>query len=247
MTYCLGIKVKTGLVAIADTRLTSGTEVTTAKKVSVHQVGNHSLFIMTSGLRSVRDKAVTYFEEVLETEGHNFKRLHRAVNAFGQQVRQVAREDREPLETSGLAFNLFAIVGGKLEEDKEHKLFLLYPQGNWVEIEDETFPFFAIGNSNYGKPLLFRSLKSESSLSEALKIGFLSFDSTRVSASDVDYPLDVVIFDAENNQIIEHRYEKDDLAHLSLQWSMLLKNSVQRLPNDWMDVVMDKIGYSVES
>ncbi len=64
MTYCLGIKVESGLVAIADTRLTSGTEVSTNKKISVHQLENHSLFIMTSGLRSVRDKAVTF--EVLE-------------------------------------------------------------------------------------------------------------------------------------------------------------------------------------
>jgi putative proteasome-type protease len=69
----------------------------------------------------------------------------------------------------------------------------------------------------------------------------LSFDSTRVSANDVDYPLDIVMYQTDKNQMIEHRFEKDDLTHLSLQWSMLLKNSVQRLPNDWMDVVLDKL------
>ncbi len=242
MTYCLGIKVQSGLVAIADTRLTAGTEVTTAKKISTHQIGSHSLFIMTSGLRSVRDKAIIYFNEIIEKEGQSFRRLHEAATAFGQQIRRVATEDREFLEDAGLAFNLHAIIGGKLEADNDHKLFLLYPQGNWVGKEtDETHPFFAIGNSNYGKPLIFRSLHSESSLSEALKIAFLSFDSTRVSANDVDYPLDVVMYDNETKKMIEHRFEKDDLAHLSLQWSMLLKNSVQRLPNDWMDVVLNQI------
>ena len=62
MTYCLGIKLKTGLVAVADTRITSGSETTTAKKVFVHKYGSYPIFIMTSGLRSVRDKVITYFE-----------------------------------------------------------------------------------------------------------------------------------------------------------------------------------------
>jgi putative proteasome-type protease len=61
MTYCLGIKVKQGLVAIADTRITSGTDTTVKKKIFTSQKDKSSLFIMTSGLRSVRDKAILYF------------------------------------------------------------------------------------------------------------------------------------------------------------------------------------------
>ena len=106
MTYCLGIKLKSGLVAIADTRITSGTEATSAKKISVHTDEGHSLFLMTSGLRSVRDKAVTYFEEVLEDQ--NFNKLYKAVNAFGEQLRRVAVEDKASLEKAGLYFNLFS-------------------------------------------------------------------------------------------------------------------------------------------
>lgn len=147
MTYCLGIKVAKGLVAIADTRLTSGTEVSSNKKVSVHQLENHSIFIMTSGLRSVRDKAITYFREVLDEQDSTFNKLYKAVNAFGAQVRRVAEEDKKSLTEAGLAFNLFAIVGGQLENDEEHKLFLLYPEGNWVEVGDEGSPFVIIGNS----------------------------------------------------------------------------------------------------
>src|ERR1700748_3646202 len=114
MTYCLGIKLKSGLVAIADTRIASGTEATTAKKITIHNDEGHSLFLMTSGLRSVRDKAVTYFQEVLdETPGQNFNKLYKAVNAFGQQLRRVAEEDKVALEKAGLYFNLFTIVGGQ--------------------------------------------------------------------------------------------------------------------------------------
>lgn len=240
MTYCLGIKVASGLVAIADTRLTSGTEVSTDKKVSIHQLEKHSMFIMTSGLRSVRDKAITYFKEVLEERDATFDKLYKAVNAFGTQVRRVAEEDRNSLNQAGLAFNLFAIVGGQLEKDTEHKLFLLYPEGNWVEV-GEGSPFIIIGNSGYGKPLLYRSLKSTSSMQDALKIGFLSFDSTRVSSNDVDYPIDVVMYEKDSFHLTEHRFEKDDLDYVAKQWGALLNNSVQKLPIEWMDAVLGKM------
>ena len=59
MTFCLGMKCEEGLLAIADTRITSGTETSIAKKILVHQGEEHCLFILTSGLRSIRDKALT--------------------------------------------------------------------------------------------------------------------------------------------------------------------------------------------
>lgn len=240
MTYCLGIKVRSGLVAIADTRLTSGTEVSSNRKITVHEVENHSLFVMTSGLRSVRDKAITYFREVLLEQDRSFNKLYKAVNAFGEQVKRVAKEDKESITASGLSFNLNAIVGGQLEDDNEHKLYQLYPEGNWVEVDSGSL-FKVIGNSGYGKPLLFRNLTYETSLAEALKIGFLAFDATRVSANDVDYPLDIVIYPDSSFHMTEYRLEKDDMDEISHQWSALLNNSVRKLPTYWMDPIFEKI------
>ncbi len=240
MTYCLGIKLKSGLVAIADTRVSSGTETTTAKKISIHREDGQSLFLMTSGLRSVRDKAVTYFQEVLdEHPGKSFNKLYKAVNAFGEMLRRVAEEDKVALEKAGLYFNLFTIVGGQLCDDEEHKLYLLYPEGNWVEIGENT-PFVIIGNSGYGKPILNRTLTYETSMSIALKTGFLSFDSTRVSANDVDFPIDVVLYKKGSFQMIEHRFEKEDLAKVSEFWAQELQVALQNIPEEWMNVVLNK-------
>lgn len=240
MTYCLGIKVRTGLIAIADTRLTSGTEVSVNKKISIHEVEKHSLFIMTSGLRSVRDKAITYFQEVIETEDKTFDKLYKAANAFGEQIRRVADEDKEALAISGLKFNLNALVGGQLEKDGEQKLYRIYPEGNWVEILEGS-PFTIIGNSGYGKPLLDRNLTYDTSIAEALKIGYLSFDATRVSANDVDFPLDVVIYEKDSFHMAEHRLEKEDMASISAQWAALLNESVRRLPTNWMEPIFEKM------
>lgn len=229
MTYCLGILSKEGVVGLADTRITSGNDTTTAKKIFTVQRNKHAFFIMTSGLRSVRDKAITYFGEVIESQDAQFTKLYKAVNKFGEQVKRVALEDRRELEASGLYFNLFSIVGGQLEEDKEPKMYLLYPQGNWIEIGPGT-PYVIIGNTGFGNPILKRSLTYESSLDFGLKSGFLSFDATRISANDVDYPIDTVVLKKDEYQLIEHRFEEKELGHISDFWNARLKNGIDKLP-----------------
>ncbi len=241
MTFCLGVKVAGGIVGIADTRITSGSEVSSKKKLFVHQTGNHSMFIMTSGLRSVRDKAITYFQEVLAEQDTEFNKLYKAVNAFGNQVKRVAKEDKKALQEAGLAFNASAIVGGQLQDDDEPKLYLLYPEGNWIEITDDGSPFIIIGNSGYGKPILYRNIKNDTSLEMVLKLGFLAFDSTRVSANDVDFPIDVLVYEKNSYHIQEHRYNKQDLEHISHQWNALLNNSVERLTDDWTEPIFRKL------
>ena len=234
MTYCLGIKVKSGLVALADTRITSGTHTTTSKKITTHQIGKNSLFIMTSGLRSVRDKAVTYFEEAINEKSFHYDKMYQAVNAFGDQLRKVAAEDKKALTDAGLFFNLHSIVGGQLEGDDTHKLFLLYPEGNWIEIGEAT-PFTIIGNTGYGQPILVRALSYDSSLRFALKTGFLSFDSTRVSANDVGYPIDIVIYKEGSFRLVEQRFTYEELQEIAVNWAERLRENVETLQEGWMD------------
>ncbi|HSH20317.1 MAG TPA: hypothetical protein VLA03_07675 [Draconibacterium sp.] len=234
MTYCLGIKVKSGFVGISDTRITSGHETTQAKKVYTVNKEKHSFFIMTSGLRSVRDKALTYFKEIIDENDESFNKLYKAVNAFAAQVKRAANEDKASLKEAGLSFNLFSIVGGQLQDDEEHKIYLLYPEGNWVEVSDGS-PFVIIGNNGYGKPILDRVVNYKSSLKFALKAGFLSFEATRISANDVEFPIDVVYYVKDSFNIIEKRYKKDELHKISKLWSNKLSESINTLPEEWMD------------
>ena len=90
MTFCLGITVEEGLVGIADTRITSGNELTSAHKVTTYHNGHGAFFLMTSGLRSVRDKTLTYFEEAMETCAKPMDKLYKVVNAFAAELRKVA-------------------------------------------------------------------------------------------------------------------------------------------------------------
>lgn len=235
------MKVRKGLVGIADTLVTTGTESIMARKVTLHQYGRHSLFLMTSGLRSVRDKALTYFNEVLEQDDKTFDKLYMAVNAFAAQVRRVADEDRKALEEAGLHFDLFSIIGGQLEKDTEHKLYMLYPQGNWVEVGQGT-PYYLIGESSYGKPIMDRALSYELNMETALKIGYLAFDATRTSAVDVDFPIDVVLYKADTYDIVEHRYERAELIRISEWWQKTIREAIRELPHDWVEAAFSKLG-----
>jgi putative proteasome-type protease len=203
------------------------------KKISIHEIKDHSLFIMTAGLRSVRDKAVIYFNQTVEEQESAYNYMHEAATAFGQMLKKVAIEDRETLEKEGYQFNLHAIVGGQMPKDSTHKLFLIFPEGNWIEINDG-LKHQIIGNSNYGKPLLNRNLTHDTSLKDALKMGFLSFDATQVSTNDVDYPIDVVVYEKDSFKAKEVRLYKEDMQKISDEWNIALKNSLESIDEEWM-------------
>ena len=237
MTYCLGILSKEGIIGLADTRITSGNDTTTAKKIFTVQRPKHTFFVMTAGLRSVRDKAITYFREVVDSQDQQFDKLYKAVNKLGEQVKQVAEEDRAELLEAGMNFNLHAIVGGQLELDETPKIYLLYPQGNWIEIGPGT-PFVIIGNTGYGTPILKRSLTIDSSLEFGLKSGFLSFDATRIAANDVDYPIDTVVLKTNQYEIIERRFEEKELNNIGEHWNKSLRESIDNLPGSVMNAAL---------
>jgi putative proteasome-type protease len=235
MTYCLGIKIKDGLIGISDTRISAGTNTTIKKKVLVLQHDNKSLFIMTSGLRSVRDKAVHYFQELI-SQGIVYDKMYKAVNAFGEQIKRVAAEDQQSLLNSGYRFTLNAIVGGQLANDEDHKLFLLYTEGNWIEL-DEGSPFAIIGNSGQGKDILKRIINPETTMRQALKAGYLSFDSVRVSSNDVEFPIDIVTYEKNSFHITENRYEQPELQQMSIDWNEKIKQYLDEMPDNWMEKI----------
>ncbi len=226
MTFCLGMKCESGLVAIADTRITSGAEVSTAKKIAVHQGTRHAMFVLTSGLRSVRDKAITYFEERLNTNGAELGRSYQAVNALAEEIRRVHEEDNEWLIKAGLWFDLHCIVGGQLAEDETPHLYLLYPQGNWVEVSVGT-PYVIIGDTRYGKPIVDRTLRHEASLEKALRVGLLSFNSTQASSTDVGPPVDAVVYKRDSFVMQERRFNAEELDPVAKFWQRSIEEAVE--------------------
>lgn len=240
MSFCLGMTLQEGLVAIADTRILSGNECTIARKLWVYQDDTHAMFLTTSGLRSLSDKARTYFNEIIAEQEAPFDRVYKAVNAFAGQIRRVAQEDEKFLVESGLPFNIHVLIGGQFSGDTQPRLYLIYPQGNWIEIREGT-PYHVIGSSGYGKPILDRTLRYDTSMRTAIKIGCLAFDSTRISATDVDAPIDIVLYARDTFQMIEKRYSKEDLQGLTTSWQEQIRSAVDKFNAEWIDPLMAQL------
>jgi len=240
MTFCLGITVEQGLVAIADTRVVAGNECLMARKTASYQGPGFSFFVMNSGLRSLRDKILLYFEEAFARGTQARDRLFKVVNLYAQQVRRVSEEDGPALHRAELKFNAHALIGGQMSGDSAHKLFLVYPEGNWVEIGPDT-PYQIIGASGFGKPILERSLTCSDSMLYAFKVGLLAFDATRLCAADVDYPMDAILYSRGSFELVERRYELDDLRKISNWWQERMRRSVQELPSEWVEAAFSRL------
>lgn len=234
MTFCIGICVREGVVALADSRIVVGSIQNNKHKLAELPHANGSLFTMTSGLRSVRDKALTYLREKLDQDSVPVDRTYKIANAFGDQIRRVRLEDEESLIAGGLRINSHAIIGGQLTKDKAPQLYYVYPEGNWIESAVDS-PYFIIGRTSYGKPILDRLLDFETPIRRALALALLAFDATRTSVTDVDGPIDVAVLRSDTSTMTMRRFEDSDFAESTRWWNNALKESLNAMPTPWID------------
>jgi putative proteasome-type protease len=107
----------------------------------------------------------------------------------------VYERDAEALKQSGVEFNVSLIFGGQIKGEGM-RLFQVYSAGNFIEATMET-PYFQVGESKYGKPVIDRVITPTTPLAEAAKCALVSMDSTLKSNLSVGLPLDLVVYEAD--------------------------------------------------
>src|SRR5205085_952111 len=98
-----------------------------------------------------------------------------------------------------------------------------------------------IGNSGFGKPILERSLTHADSILYAFKLGILAFDATRLCASNVDFPIDLLLYRRATRQMVEHRFQREDLSQISSWWQERMRCSVDDLPSKWVEAAFSRV------
>jgi putative proteasome-type protease len=237
VTFCIGLRVEDGLVALSDTRVLRGSEISTKSKLSTLVDGDGEAVVMTSGLRSIRDKVVARLEDDLRTAEAPHRRMHELATAYGEVLRAVRTEDEEALRSGGLNFNSHAILAGQFDDDDRPVLMHVYPEGNWVEATDDA-PYVIVGRASSGKPILDRLLTVETTLDQALSLAYVAFDATRASASDVDFPVDVAVLARDSGRFVSRRYTSDDLGQVHDAWLDGLRAALDALPNEWARLLL---------
>jgi len=129
-----------------------------------------------------------------------------------------------------------SLVGGQVK-DEEPRLFMVYPQGDFIESTVDT-PFFQIRESKYGKPILDRVIQPGISMSQAIKCALVSFDSTIKSNFSVGWPIDVAMVKTDDLRVTKrHRIDAEDsyFRDLRSSWSQGLRQVFGQLPDpQWL-------------
>ncbi|MDM1248463.1 proteasome-type protease [Acinetobacter sichuanensis] len=241
MTYCCALRLKEGLVFISDTRTNAGVDhISVFRKLYTYGVaGERFICIQTSGNLATTQAVIGHLENHLalgrEPHLYSVNTMFELAGLVGQLLRQVIAEvTSDTLEQSNYFCSL--LVGGQIKGE-EMQLYNIYPQGNFICATSDT-PYFQIGESKYGKPILDRALTYDMPLDKALRCCLISFDSTLRSNVSVGMPLDAMIYHKDCLLTPQGKRitEADPyFQQISRQWSETLKNGLQDLPEPTED------------
>ncbi|MER8374064.1 peptidase [Mesorhizobium sp. M1409] len=240
MTYCVGLKIDRGLVFMSDTRTNAGMDsISTFRKMHVwEQPGERVVVLMSAGNLATTQAVVSLLDErtkaiadrhatLLETPS-----MYQTVRMVGDTVKEVIASSSPAGEKADSYFNASFILGGQIK-GSEPRLFMIYPEGNFIESTDDT-PFFQIGETKYGKPIIIRAYEKTMSFAETVKLLLVSFDSTLKSNLSVGLPLDLLFLEKDAFKVgLKKRIAHDDQYYRTISdgWSNALKTAFASLPD----------------
>ena len=244
MTYCVAMSLHEGMLFASDSRTNAGVDnVSTFSKMTTFEVpdGAHQRCIVAvnaGNLATTQGVVSNLRRKALVDETHilNAPSMFDVAELFGQAIKgAISHAEENQLTQSSVDFTCTFLVGGQIRNEAP-RLFQIYPQGNFIEATSDT-PYFQIGESKYGKPIIDRVVRPETPMAEALKSAMVSFDSTMKSNLSVGLPIDVLILKRDHlKPSLRYRVTEDDAYFQNIRkaWGQGLRKVFQGLPQpDW--------------
>ena len=241
MTYCVGMVLDRGLVLMSDTRTNSGVDNISVFRKMFHwtKPGERVIAMMTAGNLATTQAVISHLEDRDKAPGDRHNSLLELPTMFqvaaeaGKLLRQTVQDTQDENGQQGKGrFTASMIVAGQIK-GMEPRLFLIYPEGNFIEASWDT-PFFQIGETKYGRPILIRGYDRKMSFENAAKLLMVSFDSTLKANLSVGLPLDLLVIKRDDYKALhERRIEHGDpyFESISKSWSDALRNAFHSLPD----------------
>ena len=240
MTYCVGMLLDAGLVFLGDSRTNAGVDqISTFRKVTVFERTDERVMVLLSaGNLAISQSVVALVRERSEALGtgiYQVPNMFEAARQIGEAVREVHRRDGSALQEHNIEFNASFIFGGQIAGEPP-RLFSVYAAGNFIEATIDT-PYFQIGESKYGKPIIDRVVNRNTSLAQAAKCALISMDSTIRSNLSVGLPLDLLSIERDALRLASHISIDADDAYFKMirtRWSEGLRRAFQEIPDpEW--------------
>jgi putative proteasome-type protease len=239
MTYCVGMMLEDGLVFMSDTRTNAGLDnISTFKKMSIWaEEGDRVITLLSSGNLATTQAVVSLLDERSKSPEERSPSLlgvpsmFQAAKLVAETLREVIDQHRDGGQKADSAFGATLVLGGQIGNSPP-RLFLIYPEGNFIEAGPDT-PFFQIGETKYGRPILVRAFDPAMSFSSAIRLLLVSFDSTIKANLTVGPPLDFHIYRSGTLRSGQHgRIEAEDgyVQAISNQWGDALQDALESLP-----------------
>ncbi|TVP58124.1 MAG: peptidase [Halomonadaceae bacterium] len=238
MTYCVAMRLRDGMVFASDSRTNAGfDQISTFRKMFLfQQPGERLLVLLSAGNLATSQSVISLLEERTHGNGQhllNVSSMYEAAVLVGNTLREVVSRDTPETPTQGqhVDFGCSLILGGQIAGEQP-RLFHLYPEGNFIEATEET-PYFQIGESKYGKPIIDRILNYDSSLELAYKTALISFDSTMKSNLSVGMPIDTLTIPAGKlSDVSIYQVTENDryLQQLQAHWTQGIQTLMATLP-----------------
>lgn len=236
MTYCVAMHLADGLVFVSDSRTNAGVDhIATFKKLVTFGVSGERLIVLQAAGNLATSQAVTsLLRQRLQHETTNLNNvptLFDAARLVGDTMKEVVAHDSAPAMSAGVDMTCSFLLGGQIKGD-EPALYNIYPQGNFISSTPDT-PYFQIGESKYGKPILDRALHINTALDQALRCALISFDSTIRSNLSVGLPLDLLVYRRDSLVIpTGYRVNEGDpyFEHIREEWCSSLRDALKGLP-----------------
>ncbi|WP_076366972.1 peptidase [Phaeovulum vinaykumarii] len=239
MTYCVGLLLNDGMVLLSDTRTNAGLDnIATYRKTFVFEApGERVVTILTAGSLSVTQTMVARLREAIEdpeatpdTSIMLAPTMLQVAEMVGAELASVRHDIDGKMNAAKVSTSASLILAGQ-RAGGAMRLFLIYPEGNFIEATEDT-PFLQIGEHKYGKPILDRVVRPETSLEDAQKAVLLSMDSTLRSNLSVGMPLDMTVIVRDECRVGSRRRIEagdTDFVRMSEAWSLALREAFTRI------------------
>ena len=246
MTYCVGMMLDRGLVLMSDTRTNSGVDnISTFRKMFHWSVpGERIITLMSAGNLATTQSVISQLEERTKTpserqnsllEAHTMFQVASIVgNLLQETIRATAQSHGQ--DASG-KFTASMILAGQIA-GMEPRVFMIYPEGNFIEASEDT-PFFQIGETKYGRPIIIRAYDRTMRFEDAVKLLMVSFDSTLKANLSVGMPIDLLVIARDTFEPLHSRRIEDNDEYfniISSGWGEALKKAFDALPDYHMDM-----------
>jgi putative proteasome-type protease len=244
MTYCVALRLNTGMIFASDSRTNAGVDqIATYGKMRVYEKpGDRVIVVLSSGNLAMTQGVMNLLDRHAQAaEGEptiwTVGSMYDAAGLVGEALREMQKRDQPFLEQAHIDAGASLLVGGQIQGELP-RLFHVYAQGNFIEATDDT-PYFQLGESKYGKPILDRVVSMATPEKEAAKCVLISFDSTMKSNISVGLPIDLLWYPRDALRVgMQHRIREGDpyFTMLRSRWGGGLRRVFGELPDpDWLE------------